>query len=224
MWSICWKGGITINSAFQSLDPAKQKRIINAALQEFAEYGYEQASTNRIVQKAGIGKGMLFYYFNNKTELYLYLVKYAINVIKNNFFNLIDTNEPDFIERLRKLAHIKLKFFQENPHVSNFIGAVFISDEMTLPADLEKELNDLQKMGYSIMYDNIDRTLFRDDIDPEKAFQLIRWAIDGYQQDLLNRLKGKKITSLDFDPYWAEFYDYLNVLKTCFYKKQGDGQ
>lgn len=72
------------------------------------------------------------------------------------------------------------------------------------------------------LYDNIDKTLFWDDIDIDKAFQLIRWSIEGYQYELINRLKGQKMTSIDLDPYLEEFYEYVEILKTVFYKQEGD--
>ena len=37
----------------------------------------KKASTDDIAAKAGISKGLLFYYFHNKKELYLYLLEYA---------------------------------------------------------------------------------------------------------------------------------------------------
>lgn len=53
-------------SKFLNLNPEKQDRILNAALKEFAQKGYQNASTNEIVKEAGISKGLLFHYFNNK--------------------------------------------------------------------------------------------------------------------------------------------------------------
>nr|WP_316047273.1 helix-turn-helix domain-containing protein [Planococcus glaciei] len=38
---------------FINLDDKKKQKILDAALQEFAEHGYQQASTNRIVKKSG---------------------------------------------------------------------------------------------------------------------------------------------------------------------------
>ncbi|MFD2922284.1 TetR/AcrR family transcriptional regulator [Halobacillus naozhouensis] len=208
-----------IGQTFENLDANKQKRIVDAALKEFAENGFEKGSTNQIVKNAGIGKGMLFYYFNNKKEIYLYLIDYAMNIMTKEFFSLIDTTEPDFIERLKQIARVKTKYYNENPDVSNFIATVFLNDEMEIPENMEKRLADLQKSGNSMLYDNIDPTLFRDDIDVDKAFKLIRWSIEGYQNELMNHFKGQQIASIDLDPYWTEFYDYLDVLKTCFYKK-----
>ena len=71
---------------FMKLDPQKRKTILDAALQEFADYGYEYASTNRIVEKAKISKGSLFYYFKSKKELYYYLINYGIEYVEKHYY------------------------------------------------------------------------------------------------------------------------------------------
>jgi len=68
------KGGIFLSNSFENLNNQKKQRIINAALAEFAQKKYDYASTNSIVKKAQIGKGMLFHYFGNKKNLYIYLI------------------------------------------------------------------------------------------------------------------------------------------------------
>ncbi|GGE24294.1 TetR family transcriptional regulator [Marinithermofilum abyssi] len=209
---------MAITKTFSQLEPSKQQRIINAALAEFAEYGYEQASTNRIVREAGIGKGMLFYYFNSKKELYHYLIDYGLDFLINEYLSLIDDHEPDFIERYKQAARIKMKAYAKNPHVFHFLGSILLNQEVELPDDLAKRLAEIKKLGHSKIYDHIDQTLFRNDVDADKVFKIIRWAMEGYEKELLDRLKGQKLSSIDFKPYWDEFYEYLDILKTSFYK------
>ncbi|MFQ7003438.1 MAG: TetR/AcrR family transcriptional regulator [Ruthenibacterium lactatiformans] len=60
----------------------KQARITNAALEVFARNDYKHASTDDIAAKAGISKGLLFYYFRNKQSLYLYLYDYALEQVR----------------------------------------------------------------------------------------------------------------------------------------------
>ncbi|WP_373896197.1 TetR/AcrR family transcriptional regulator [Virgibacillus sp. CBA3643] len=196
--------------------------MLNAALKEFAEKGYEQASTNRIVKNAGIGKGMLFYYFNNKKELYHYLIDYAINVMIDEYFSLIDTKESDFIERLKQIAQVKSNYYYNHPDVSNFIANIYLDDQAQLPEGLEKRLRDLQIRGYSLLYDNVDTRLFRDDVNVEKVYKLIQWSIEGYQNELMDFFKGQNISFIDLEPYWEEFDEYLEILKTSFYKQEGE--
>ena len=62
------------NKLFFELDKQKQDRIISAAITEFATHGYENSSTNRIVKECAISKGSLFKYFENKEDLYFFLI------------------------------------------------------------------------------------------------------------------------------------------------------
>lgn len=59
------------------LDPLVRERILGAARAEFSARGYEEASLNAIIEQAGISKGVLYYYFNDKTDLYLATVQHA---------------------------------------------------------------------------------------------------------------------------------------------------
>ena len=204
---------------FMSLDETKQNKILNAALKEFAEHGYEQASTNRIVKEAGIGKGMLFYYFKSKKDLYEYLAEYSLDFVVDKYFNLVDTSEKDFIERLKKTAEVKLRAQTENKNVFNFLGTFMLAKDLELPQHIQKKHKRMQKIGNELLYEGIDLSLFRNDVNVEKAFKLIRWSIEGYQNELLLRLEGQNLASIDFDPYWKEFYDYLDILKKSFYSE-----
>lgn len=67
MWSNCkntkiyyFKEAIFYEPNFSKSRLRKQNRIINAALQEFAENGFEKASTNRIVKTAKLAKACSF--------------------------------------------------------------------------------------------------------------------------------------------------------------------
>lgn len=208
---------MVITETFNKLEYSKKQRIIRAALHEFAENGFQQASTNRIVKEAEIGKGMLFYYFNNKDTLFQYLIKYCIEIISNEYFIQVDL-EPDFIERLRRAAYVKMRAYSEHPEVFNFMGSFMLTDEYDMPSELNEQINKFKRWGYALMYENVDKTMFRDDVDMNKAFQLIKWSIEGYENDLISRFKGKKLSSIQLDSYWEEFYEYLDILKKIYYR------
>jgi len=56
---------------FESLDKSLKARILDVSKQEFAARGYEGASYNKIIQKIGISKGSMYYYFENKEDLFI---------------------------------------------------------------------------------------------------------------------------------------------------------
>lgn len=206
-----------MNEAFEGLEAEKRTRIINAALQEFSERGYDRASTNKIVKVAGIGKGMLFYYFQNKQSLYHYLLTYSLDLMLDDFLERVDTSEPDFIERMYQIAQLKTQLFTTHPHVIHFLATFMLVESENIPKEISEKYLRLQTLGFNKMYEGIDCHLFREDIDREKAFQLIRWSLDGYQQELKQRLRGVDFNEVDMEPYWQEFYAYLAVLKKVFY-------
>ena len=59
-----------MNPRFRELPEEKQLRILNAAMEVFAQNDYKKVSTDLIAAKAEVSKGLLFYYFRNKKELY----------------------------------------------------------------------------------------------------------------------------------------------------------
>lgn len=55
---------------FRNLEPDRRDRLFEAAGEEFAERGFAGASVNRILDRAGLSKGVLYYYFEDKADLF----------------------------------------------------------------------------------------------------------------------------------------------------------
>ncbi len=205
---------------FNSLDRNKQEKIIVAALKEFTTNGYELASTNQIVEEAEISKGSLFYYFKTKKDLYKYLVEYSIDYVKKEFLNKLDLSETDLIEKYRKMSKQKLKAYTKKPYVFDFLGTLYLNwEEIELPEDLIENLVEIRQRVLTKIFDNIDNSLFRDDISSDQVIKLIRWSIEGYQNELISEIQGKNLSEVIFEPYWDEFDDFLDTLKKIYYRE-----
>ena len=88
------------NKLFFELDKQKQDRIISAAITEFATHGYENSSTNRIVKECAISKGSLFKYFENKEDLYFFLIDTVMAEMARDMSNKISSLSKDLYERV----------------------------------------------------------------------------------------------------------------------------
>ncbi|MBV9894885.1 MAG: TetR/AcrR family transcriptional regulator [Chloroflexi bacterium] len=66
----------------QKLASDKRQRLFEVAAREFATYGFEQASLNRILADANIGKSSAYYFFENKADLFAAVVQYALERLK----------------------------------------------------------------------------------------------------------------------------------------------
>lgn len=105
-----------MNEKFLRLSQEKQENILQAAISEFAEAGYDRASTDNIVAKAKISKGSLFNYFINKQGLYEDVVNYAITKVKKEVVGqLLEIKEKDFYGRLKRLLVIKHRYILQYP-------------------------------------------------------------------------------------------------------------
>ncbi len=60
----------------EQMREATRRRIIHEAAGEFARLGFDQANINTIAELAGIGKGTIYLYFENKRELFLAMLRY----------------------------------------------------------------------------------------------------------------------------------------------------
>jgi AcrR family transcriptional regulator len=52
-------------------DPAKRRRLVDAAAALFSRVGFERASVDEIASSAGVGKGTVYLYFEDKERLFL---------------------------------------------------------------------------------------------------------------------------------------------------------
>ncbi len=66
-----------MNEKFYQLPEEKQTRVLNAGFRVFSQNSYRKSPVNEIALEAGISKSLLFFYFRNKKEFYLYLMKTA---------------------------------------------------------------------------------------------------------------------------------------------------
>lgn len=205
-----------MNTRFSSLEFEKRQRIINAALKEFARNGYEKASTNEIVKEAEISKGSLFNYFSSKKELYLFLFDCVTKII-NKIYDEVDLNETDFFERMRQFGVVKFKIYKKFPQVFDFLNAVAKEDAAEVKQEIKNISKNFISNGLEQGYKNIDFTKFRDDIDINKAINIINCAILGLAEQQREKVNSFADTDIEV---LEEFDEYFDILKRCFYKKE----
>ncbi|WP_245831020.1 TetR/AcrR family transcriptional regulator [Sediminibacillus massiliensis] len=216
------RGVRNINNKFFSLKTEKQERIVNAAMKQFVQNGFEKASTNEIVKEAEISKGSLFNYFNNKKDLYLYLIDEAIKIL-DVIFGEMDLEERDLFKRISQVGLVKLKIQQKYPLVFDFLKATREEEAAEVKQDVERIMGNIMENGLNRIYENIDWSKFREDIDPEKALHILNWTMVGFGEMQMEKIKSFKNmeTGLGMELI-NEWNSYSDILKRCFYKEAGD--
>ncbi|MBN9044064.1 MAG: TetR/AcrR family transcriptional regulator [Rhizobiales bacterium] len=77
-------------------DPAKRRQILEGAQNVFLRMGYDAATMNDITREAGVSKGTIYVYFNNKDELFVELCDHYRQTV---FSSLVDTMDNGFSTR-----------------------------------------------------------------------------------------------------------------------------
>ncbi len=101
---------------FFNLPDDKRSLICDVAVEEFAEYSFDQASVNRIVAKAGIAKGSFYQYFDDKQDLYMYVLQ-VIGEKKLEYISSVMRNpdQHDIFTLLRDIYLSGIRFAADYP-------------------------------------------------------------------------------------------------------------
>ncbi|MCL2372998.1 MAG: TetR/AcrR family transcriptional regulator [Defluviitaleaceae bacterium] len=207
---------------FHAIEEEKQQRILSAAMAEFTK-GYKQASTDNIVREAGISKGLLFHYFGTKEGLYRYLVQHMAKTLQDDFIGLLNTTQPDILEAIWQMSLLKHDISKKHPALFDFATSAYLDQTKNpeLTNELFGEFMTKRTQTLSAIYANADLTLFKEDIDPKKAIDIINWAMQGYGDTKTTAAKitpaGTPKIRENYDSFLEEFKEYITILRACFY-------
>lgn len=122
---------------FFNLEPDKRQAVIKAAVEEFAQLPFEQASLTKIVEKCGIAKGSMYQYFEDKRDLYLYVVDLAYEQ-KRVYVGKAFTKGGDIFSVLEEYYLESYRFAQEHPLFHQVANKFWDSKTEVLQPYLEK--------------------------------------------------------------------------------------
>jgi AcrR family transcriptional regulator len=121
---------------FQKLPLEKRERLMEAAAQEFAAYGYDDASLNRILETVHMSKGAAYYYFEDKLDLFFTVIQYCIERSKLDLeLDPATLTEENFWPTFAELHRQPLLRSYEQP----WLFAAVRAAEHLPPAALERE-------------------------------------------------------------------------------------
>ena len=98
-----------------NLPEAKRRRITKVAMIEFGQRGFSAGSLNVIAREAGIAKGSLFQYFDDKLDLFATMCEEASVAIQKATLVGVDLLNDPYFPALRKIVHNWLEFFRRHP-------------------------------------------------------------------------------------------------------------
>lgn len=200
------------------LDPKRRDAILNAALREFTLQGYDNASTNVIAKNAGISKALMFHYVSSKQELFFVVYDYFSELLKREYFELMDYSEEDIFERLRKSYLLQIKLSEKYPWILDFGKLSHVTNSSEVNSELEIRTRNDHANCYPKLFDKIDEKRFRKNLDIEKCKQFIFWSNIGFANQILEDIRNDENISLDSNLIIIKLDEYFDELKKIFYE------
>lgn len=205
--------GEAVNDKFFNLPKDKQRHMLDAGFKVFANNPYKKANTAEIAAAAGISKGLLFHYFDNKQGLYEYLFHYGTGLMTKYISEILPRDETDLFEIWLRSHRAKTELLKKHPHLMGFLMRVYY-DKAPENQDNMGFYDVLEKKSVGVILSRIDRSKFREDVDPEKV---VKWLILTGEGYLKRQVESGKV---DLDSLENEFTEYVLFMKKNSYKEE----
>lgn len=95
---------------------ARRRQLLDYAALRFAEQGYHPTSVTDIVRGVGVGKGVFYWYFPSKDELFTELLDEAQRSLRRALRHSI-ADEPDPIRRIEKGIRSSMEWLAQHVHL-----------------------------------------------------------------------------------------------------------
>lgn len=152
--------------------PDSRREILRVAEEIFAHKGYAATTTREIAEAAGVTKGLLFYHFQTKQQLYL-------TVIENLIQSLTQLAVPERrIEGMDRLDHVRAflegwtDFQAEHPNAVKLLTRELMDEGKFHRMVTDNYIRPLYEFGIAFVKDGIAEGIFRD-VDPFHFAQVL---------------------------------------------------
>lgn len=168
-----------MNDKFFNLPEEKQLLIINAAYKVFAKNRYRKAPMSEIAEEAQISKALLFHYFHNKLELYMYLWDNAAKITEEaTTLNKVYETD-DFFEMLRRSLNAKCMLMRKYSYVSLFSLNAYYEDEPEVNKKIQQRIQNAKDLSIHKILQNMKVDHLRKDVDFESIYREVMYASEG---------------------------------------------
>jgi AcrR family transcriptional regulator len=148
-----------------------QKDILDAALQEFAAYGLGGARMDRIAERAGVNKRLIYYYFESKESLFLAVLERAYENIRGEEQQL-NLSQVDPIEAVRRLIAFTWNYYLEHPEFLTLLNSENLhrARHLKRSAKVRSMNSPLIQMLADVLERGHKAGLFRAGVDPVQLY------------------------------------------------------
>ncbi len=137
---------------FHGLAEDKQRHILMVAEHEFADRGFDGASYNRIIERAGVSKGAMYYYFEDKEDLYTTVLRASTE----RYLAVVGaeptpvTTAAQYWQQVEESVRRGARFWRTEPHTAGLVRSFVRAAARGEVSDGIREMRDVYRQTLSL--------------------------------------------------------------------------
>ena len=202
-----------MNEKFFSLPEEKKTAIINAGYRVFSQNSYKKSPMSEIAAEAGISKSLLFHYFKNKKELYLFLLTNAAETTYQYLYQFQCNESEDIFEIMHRGLKAKLAMMRKYPDITAFTIKGYYETDSEVSDDIQKMIGRIASFEANEKFFKIDPEKFIPGLDLKMMYTDMYLASEGY---LWEKFQQRQ---MNIDEMEKDFTKMIDFWKNIYLKK-----
>jgi AcrR family transcriptional regulator len=191
------------------LDDDKKEKVMRAAIGEFQALGFENAKIEVIAQNAGVAKGSIYQYFDDKKELFLYSITWALEY----FMKVIDRQTPlkdmDVYDYFLSGSRERFELLKREPLLVAFSMDVASGKYGSLAKEANRELNRIgEEYELRLIANGKKRGTIRDDLDDKTLLLFFQGVTEKFSMEIMERAN-----EFSYEPTEDQFREMEKMMK-----------
>ncbi len=204
-----------MNVKFYDLPREKKQAILNAGFHVFSQNTYKKSPMSEIADAAGISKALLFHYFQNKKELYLFLWDTCAKITVEEMTRSGAYEQTDLFGSMDYGMQAKLHLMRQYPDIGMFAVRAFYEKDPEVSPDIQKSMEQYLKAHAAKKLQKLNPEDFISGIDLQMMYKEMYWASEGCLWEYIQR------GNLDFDAMEKDFRSLLEFWKSVYLRTSG---
>lgn len=202
---------------FLKLPEDKRERVMRASISEFINHGFEKGNVGDIAKKAGVAKGSMYQYFENKKELFLYCVKWSMEFfLKKYAGKLIPDENMDIFQFFYQNSKDIMEQIKQERDIVIFIQDVFLGRYQNLTGESLAYMNRMsEEHVLKLIRAGKKNGTIRNDIDDYILILYLTGVTYKIKEYIMNKARnaGEDIIDEEYERYEHELTAMLELLK-----------
>lgn len=151
-----------------------RQKIIDSAFLEFSKKNFGEASLNIICSTGNLSKGIVYHYFKDKDELYLYCVKECMEELTNYLARVVMVENTSIEGTLEKYFDARISFFEAHPLYLKLFYNTLICPPPHLRSEICEIREGLDALNVSVMTGALEGVKFCSGITINEVVDIFR--------------------------------------------------